>query len=83
MPGLKVNGTWISLVQTTIDEVYDYWTDDCGGGIYWVHQLSDLLRSLRLTNLVHRSHSVSNLQIGDNSARIHLTGIPGVSHDRE
>ena len=36
MPGLRGNGTWISLAQRTIDEVYDYWTPDCGGGIYWV-----------------------------------------------
>ncbi|KAH6720279.1 glycoside hydrolase [Leptodontidium sp. MPI-SDFR-AT-0119] len=35
MPGLRGNGTWISLAQRTIDEVYDYWTPDCGGGIYW------------------------------------------------
>lgn len=35
MPELEGNGTWISLVQRTLDEVYDYWTDDCGGGIYW------------------------------------------------
>lgn len=35
MPGLKGNGTWISLAQRTIDEVYDYWTPECGGGIYW------------------------------------------------
>ncbi len=36
MPGLRGNGTWIYLAQRTIDEVYDYWTTDCGGGIYWV-----------------------------------------------
>ncbi|KAG4414613.1 hypothetical protein IFR04_012267 [Cadophora malorum] len=35
MPGLRGNGTWISLAQRTIDEVYDYWTPGCGGGIYW------------------------------------------------
>ncbi|KAL2074147.1 hypothetical protein VTL71DRAFT_7925 [Oculimacula yallundae] len=33
MPGLS--RTWVSLVQRTIDEVYEYWTSDCGGGIYW------------------------------------------------
>ncbi|KAK0101427.1 hydrolase 76 protein [Cadophora gregata] len=35
MPGLWGNGTWITLAQRTIDEVYDYWTPECGGGIYW------------------------------------------------
>ncbi|CZS93155.1 uncharacterized protein RCO7_07821 [Rhynchosporium graminicola] len=35
MPGLSGNGTWISLVQRTIDEVYDYWNTECGGGIVW------------------------------------------------
>ncbi|KUJ12476.1 family 76 glycoside hydrolase [Mollisia scopiformis] len=37
MPGLsrRGNGTWISLVQRTIEEVYSYHTSDCGGGIYW------------------------------------------------
>ncbi|PVH84781.1 glycoside hydrolase family 76 protein [Cadophora sp. DSE1049] len=24
-----------TLAQQTIDEVYDYWTPECGGGIYW------------------------------------------------
>jgi mannan endo-1,6-alpha-mannosidase len=66
MPGLRGNGTWISLAQRTIDEVYDYWSDACGGGIYWVSSIGQFgfgIDAHVATLPVNRSKSGPNLQI--------------------
>jgi mannan endo-1,6-alpha-mannosidase len=60
-------GSWLSLAQKTVDEVYEFYDERCGGGLLWVRDASqNSSYKSSITNLLFLSLGARTAMLGKN-----------------